>query len=579
MKRKNPSGGFQVPKIDFKKIDYWVIALSAISLFFRMMVPAALALNSPHDDLLGVEQAKSLIEGQWLGAWNNRILAKPPGYAFFLYFNHFLRISPTVSLHLILLLISYLFSKKMSGYLASDNQNLIKRLCFGFLIFNPVVYANGFSRIYRVGANTLLIFAFAYILLECISIINNRMLNGKKLSSDNAWITFMTAGFIYSLLILTRSESFWILLGPLLIFIFFSLGRFYQDRKNPKILKRNVKNCIIAFLIFFISWQIPMSIVGTINQNIYGVNATDNFFTGNFADAIKKWESVKTGRSIYTSVPVSAAQRAIVYNVSPTAKALKPALDGPPNTGWKVYNCSATKICNESGGGWFPWELRDAAVSTFNIQNETSFQAIFKQISDDISNACNARTIKCDYLGTAPGSQPLQVLPKNKIIESTANSVRSLFRMDQTYTDFSITNTSDRNLLDFWHSVISFDNLTSRDIPRLENTKKIILGLTNLYKILIYIGYGLLVLSFFRRKKFPEITFWQTSMFISLIVFNIGIGIFELSIGFTPDYSLYTLPGQLLFVALATSGYISFIGKVAKKPNEDKKYYSRLKSL
>ena len=39
--------------------------------------------NSPHDDLLFLQQAYSLIHGDYLGSYNHLTLTKAPGFSFF----------------------------------------------------------------------------------------------------------------------------------------------------------------------------------------------------------------------------------------------------------------------------------------------------------------------------------------------------------------------------------------------------------------------------------------------------------------------------------------------------------------
>ncbi len=52
---------------------------TAANLQLRRDIPTNAGSNSPHDDLLGVRVARNILEGNWLGNWDNLILGKPPG--------------------------------------------------------------------------------------------------------------------------------------------------------------------------------------------------------------------------------------------------------------------------------------------------------------------------------------------------------------------------------------------------------------------------------------------------------------------------------------------------------------------
>lgn len=546
------------------KIDTVIILIFTFSLLFRLLVPANLAINSPHDDFLGVELANSLLNLDWLGAWNNRTLAKPPGYSFFLLFNHFTGINPVVTLHIFYLVLSLIFSKNLAILIGDTKPKDSRRFSFLILAFNPVVFAGEFSRIYRVSLNTLLAFAFIIVILLIIIHAQNQKMdffkdkrNVRKLYK---YVTLL--GFIYSGMVLTRSEAYWLLMGPCILLIFFTAIYILQRNFKFASLRREVSTFALCISIFFIAWQTPLGIVGTINQSIYGVNLVEDFFTGNFAKAIKNWESVSEGRSELKFIPVSKAQRAVVYEVSPTAMAMKPILDGLPNTGWKTFNCQYTKICDESGGGWFPWELRDAAVSTFNIKSEKEFQSIFGKLSNEIEMACTEGKISCDAGGLAPGTQPLTEIPKRQIVDSSILVLSSLFNLDQAANVARVDTGQDSNQIAIWDRVTNSSYVITNENNSWITLSSVIKFLTVLYKYLVIFGFFLLFVYISRKLATGFMLFWIFSIAISIFTFCIGIGILQISTGVGLNYGIYALPSQLVFFTLPVIGLTQFLSRL-----------------
>ena len=120
-------------------VPYFLLAFGSLTL--RVLIPPNIIYNSPHDDLLGVKIAQDILNGSWLGSWDNRTLLKPPGYSYFLVLCHYLHITPHVALHILYILASLYFIYVISLILKSRFSAFLTVCIFAFLIFN-IEYKN-----------------------------------------------------------------------------------------------------------------------------------------------------------------------------------------------------------------------------------------------------------------------------------------------------------------------------------------------------------------------------------------------------------------------------------------------------
>jgi len=531
----------------FRKFDPVLVSIALLSSFLRSLIPVSLELNSPHDDLLGAWLARSLLSGTWLGPWDIRTLAKPPGYSFFLYFAHFVPIDITLLTHLLYMAVAFYLSWLLGKVLISGHRMLVVRSAFLLFAFNPAVFGADFSRVHRINLSTILVFLF-------ISLNLGFLIQLKAYAADRTarktrrglLVTSVALGLVYSFLILTRVESYWVLVVPVVC-----LGLSVR----PAVLKLTGA-CLVLFVA---TYFVPIAIVSSINKSHYGVREVESFFTGNFARAITLWASVDEGRSEKTFVSVSKEQRAAVYLISSTAKRLSPVLDGAPNTGWKILNCTMTKVCDEAGN-WFPWEMRDAAVAA-GVNSEVEFQSFFQKIADDISSACHSHLLTCGSPGLAPASQPLNRLPKMQILDIASRVLGSLVTVEQARnTSRPAPTDDDLKWLPFWHWTVHFRyETTAPGVSEWKVMAHAVEFLRRLYEAIVPIGLVLFVISMIDPRTHGLQRIWLLSVVAAILLCIAGLALFEQALGFTATYSLYALPAQPLLLILVVSGWLYLV--------------------
>lgn len=564
--------------INFKnKLDPWLVIIALISITVRAFIPENINLDSPHDDYLGVRLASALLHGNWLGHWDNTTLLKPPMYSFFLFVAHWIPIK-TVVLVQILLLGSFLwFAKIASGAQIESKtyQTSAVRVIFAILALNPLLFSASFSRIYR---NQIYVILLCYLFVSTLAllirilllrdqIVINRI-NMKKFR--DLYILAAFFGFICSSLIMTREESVW-LIGPCLIMIFcavlINLFACSQSSKAKQVWGLKIYFSLVVLVTIFFSS--PIILVKEINRHVYGASLLQNFSSGQFDEAMKLWSSVSDGKDTRLFIPITETQRKVVYSISQTAQKLQPYLDNiDPNLSpvnfWVSFNCSATKVCDNAGGAWFPFQLRDAAVLAGNISSEREFQDFFRKISEDISIACKNKIIACSRPGTGPGVTNINDFPKKQLFSNSVNVLHSWFSFSPM-ADGYINNGNDSNKLKTWHSVIDFDTVY---VPNADTSwvhlQPLLDFLTTLYRqITLLLFFGCLVL-FIKRKKEKDPS--NSKIFISvgsfsLLLYCLGIGILTAAWGFSA-LGIYAIPAQPIFLMVCLAGCVSLVRSI-----------------
>ena len=541
--------------------DPAIIFAGIVSLFLRFLSPPEVRLNSPHDDLLGVQTAKALMDGDWLGDWNNRLFIKPPGYSFFLSFSQLFTNSSIVIVHLLYILAVVFFLTSLL-LLSKDESNIMRtfaRVAFIFFVFNPVLFATEFSRLYRISFYTVLVLCFIAVGIRLIGNLDSLLPQGQtipRLKRNPILLTVFATGFLYAALVLVRNDSYWLLYPFLLVMAFTFARHLFKNGGNRKVQRRLLQSYVLIFSIGLIGFVMPVGSVMLKNKQVYDVFQIENYYSGPFADAMKIWSSVEVEEEPRQSIPISNAKRTKVYEISPNASKLAPYLDGPAienMTNWKSFNCANTGICNEAGS-WFTYELRDAAVAAASIKSEREFQAFFDQISIDIKEACSSGALQCGLKPLGVGTLPIDQMNFKAVGESTVRAFASILDFSGAENVSRTETSSSPELNQYWHSVIKFkESPTNGSFSQWTTLGNTITLLKKMYSFATLAIFVLLLLIFLiQPKKFISPQYRSTLFFVipAFLLFIGGMGIFETVLGFPAGFSLYTIPGQTVFLAI-----------------------------
>lgn len=294
------------------------------------------------DDRLFINLASNLLHSNWLGNYNNLTLAKGPFYPIWIAFSYVVHIPLFYSQHLLYILGCTILVISLKSIFEKRWHLLI---LFTVILFNPMSFTDGpATRVIREGIypalSILVIALFAGILLRTKN-------NPKKILF---WS--LGAGVALSCFWLTREEGIWIIPFVILTTLY-SIFIIWKEKE------KNWKTKIILVILPFILLCASITVISTINYYKYSVFNTVEINNSSFLNAYGALNRVKA--PIWMSdVPVSAAQRQIIYSVNPAFSELKPFLEGNLGKMWAQNGNPSEPY--EIKGGWFMWAFRDAVA-------------------------------------------------------------------------------------------------------------------------------------------------------------------------------------------------------------------------
>jgi hypothetical protein len=129
------------------------------------------------------------------------------------------------------------------------------------------------------------------------------------------------------------------------------------------------------------------------NHARYGVFTTLEMKSAGFVAAHRALMRIDVGpRRRYVAVP-EAARRA-AYAASPTFVLLQPYLEGPWRSAW-LKNACYSGVCDDYGNGWFVYVLRDAAHSVGAHASAPEAEAFYWRIARELQGACGDGRLRC----------------------------------------------------------------------------------------------------------------------------------------------------------------------------------------
>ncbi len=364
-----------------KSIKIYKIYLiwTSIFVFIRFQIPPNPAFTASADDLLMVEIAKNLIEGNWLGNWLTGItysgltLSKPPGYPIYLVVSNLINIPPHVLLVIIYSIANFIFVEFIWGKSKKENY-----LLFILLSANPVLYGDQFSRIYRDSLILVLVWISIVLTLFFLkmSSINNWLFSLKSLSILT--LNFLIIGYLK----ITKPDT--ILFVSLFLISVFLYVTYFSIKKS-----KNKYRIVLSFFSFIILYWALTNVFSVIisekNLKFYGVRLVQDQSSGELANAWAQMARIKISKDPWNNYPISPKMIELMSNEFNSFNKLSPYLLN--DNGWKQSNCIHGVQCTGSSGPWMQFELRDAAMSS-GVKTPKEFQNLFKEISLEIKDFC-----------------------------------------------------------------------------------------------------------------------------------------------------------------------------------------------
>ncbi len=366
---------FEEKQFRFSRFLMIALLLGWVKHALAMSLPIYALSTAGFDDRLMVNLAYSIMNGEWLGAYNSNTFIKGVGFPLFLVFSRVLGFSYLSAVSLFYIGSCILFIRSIQPMFKRAWQAV---LVYGILLFNPVTIGYTTQRVYRNGLTP----SQVLLILGCCFAIFLRRKDPLKKWWGWAVGAFASVGFFWQ----TREDAIWI--APfLIIFLIIMVVLFLKEQKA---LKDKIKKSLAAFLPIL---GIPVSIllVSAVNYHYYGVFICNELSQGSFSDALQAMYTAQTDTPEIEYVTVSQEKLEQLYTYSPSLEGIQEEL-----TSWSEL--FSTYDRNPEDGevedGYFFWVLRLAAEEAGYYESPQKADAFFAQVAAEIQSAVDSGALE-----------------------------------------------------------------------------------------------------------------------------------------------------------------------------------------
>jgi hypothetical protein len=394
----------------------WIVLVTAVSIVLRLRAPAWLWADFGHDDELFARSAGAILDGRWLGDFDQLTLAKGPGYPIFMTFAYEARLPLKLAEHFVHLLAGAAAALAVWRVTRSRVAGV---LCYSVIALDPAYLGATASRVSRDGTYasfSLLLVAGVVLFLTLVPPVVRRGLVWSALASVLGGLVLGTVAAGYYLL---RDERPW--LAPAVVVA--ALAGMASWKRTRADLLRFAGVALGGLVVAAMTLSLCLTWVVHRNEHHYGTSVISDLVDGDIARAYAQWQRVLAGEEV-DYVPVNRAQREAVYEISTEAAELGAVLEDPENR-W-LQNCVEPGC--DYRGAFFVWAIRDAAHETGRMTSGREAQQFFGEIADDIEAAC-AEQLDCSPSGLGPLPPWFRVDP-GRIWNSSVGVVQSLLSYD-----------------------------------------------------------------------------------------------------------------------------------------------------
>ena len=382
----------ELKKIDMKKSKISTVLVILLILFIVFLkqslvsdLPINILAHAKQDDALMVDMAKEMLNGNYLGGYNDLIFTKGIMFPLFLVIGYSLGFSYISFQTLVYTLSCAFFIYSIKDFIKSK---WILLGIFVALVFNPLSFAS--ETLMRVYRNGITMSQVLIIIGSYIGMYMNR--TDKKKTMFFA----LFGGLGISTMYHTREDAFWIM--PFMIVVTMILvGLLIKDKKKDII--KTGKMQTLIYVIPFVMLTLVTNIISTINYNNYGIYTYNELNDSNFTKCMKAIYSVKPNVEIeYVSNPKEKIER--IAEVSPTFSTI---VDVMLNNNYKYFDGYDRKPDDgEVEDGWFFWVLRESVVESGVYKTVYDIDNFYLKVTEEINAAI--KDGKLEKQATMPSS-------------------------------------------------------------------------------------------------------------------------------------------------------------------------------
>ncbi|MEW8507326.1 MAG: hypothetical protein AB2598_11520 [Candidatus Thiodiazotropha sp.] len=349
----------------------FIVAAALVRYWLTAGLPITAHAHGIHDDALFIRLAESIVSGEWLGDYDKLTLVKAPLYPLYIAANYLLGLQFKTMEHAIyiaacVILYFALVRARVSPYLAL--------VPFLLLLFNPYHHGS-VERGWFYAALVFMVIAGIYYM------ISMRALSG-NIRASHALLLGLGLASLY----LAREETIW--LYPLLLIAFALL--FHQSDRY-----RVLTSMAKVLPLLLLGMALPIAAVLSANYVKYGHLGIKDSAISEFKTAFRLMKSVRTGED-KPFVDVTHKSLAEMFKVSPALARFQPHLQGGLGKQWGGLMCKRhTVACDEIGGGYIFWALRDALAAEGYYQSPEKVRSVYSQISEELLQGCGSGQLDC----------------------------------------------------------------------------------------------------------------------------------------------------------------------------------------
>jgi hypothetical protein len=323
-----------------------------------------------HDDQLFATLAAHILQGDWLGPYNQFTLAKGPLFPLFLAAVFWTGLPLILAQQIIYAGACAVVTRALRPWLTAPAAQFS---LYAVLLLNPMSYdAGNLGRLMRQNIYTPL---GLLVVAGLAQLFHRRREPWRRQAGPAAQAGLALGGFW-----LTREESVWLLpaVGLLLAGMVAALGREALARR---------RTLVASLGVLLGAALLPGLVIASLNYRHYGWFGTVEFRAADFKDAYGALTRIKAGPEL-PQVPVTRQMREAAYAVSPAFARLRPHLEGPVGDHWAEKNLFPAAE-RQIGGGWFVWAIRDAMVAAGIASDAGAAMRHYRLIADEVNAACD----------------------------------------------------------------------------------------------------------------------------------------------------------------------------------------------
>lgn len=349
---------------DKKTVRKVLVLLAIAATVLRILLCNGLMVyfvpGTQYDDIMQINKAFSIIEGNWLGEYGSMTLVKGVGYPLLVAIFHFLHIPYIQGFHLIYIVGCIIFAWAIYPLIKND---FLCFLSYLFVLFNPIAFSNVLTKYYRDIAYYALCMVF---ISATVGLLIRQ--KGKAFA--------IISGVALAWCILCREDGQWLYVYVVSCIIASFIYRSIIDKKL-------YKSFIKEILCMVISYAVIVLCICSINYRYYGTFVLDEYNSGAYADAYGAISRLH-GEEGNTQVVIPYSEREKLYEYSPSFAQLKPYLDGdnPKFEPWKICN-------NDYRTGYFSFNLRDAIQELGYYKDAASTNRYLNQLAKEVNRYCD----------------------------------------------------------------------------------------------------------------------------------------------------------------------------------------------